>query len=198
LPDRGTGELSNAATDAGIAEILRRVAEIPRSATVLIDGPSGSGKTTLADRLLAAWPAPVPQLLRLDWMYPGWNGLLAASRSLVDDVLIPRASGIDGRWRRWDWNLHRPGEWSWLRADVGLVVEGCGALRRRPAGSEAVCVWIEADEAVRRERALARDAGGFDAHWEMWDAQWREYVRREHPARSADVRIDVAGSTVGG
>jgi uridine kinase len=59
---------------------LRPDAGERRPALVLVDGPSGSGKSTLADALVrdgdpAALLPPGAQLLRLDDVYPGWDGL---------------------------------------------------------------------------------------------------------------------------
>jgi hypothetical protein len=48
-----------------------------------------------------------------------------------------------------------------------------------------LALWVDADDAARKRRALARDDGGFDAHWNMWQAQFEEHVAREHPQRLA-------------
>ena len=43
---------------------------------VLIDGRSGAGKTSLARLLVARWPLTGRvQLVALDSLYPGWDGL---------------------------------------------------------------------------------------------------------------------------
>ena len=87
---------------------------------VLIDGPSGAGKSTLADRILDAWPSAAwpatrpatrPTLIRLDDIYPGWNGLAAASAHLTEHVLRPHRAGLPGAWRRYDWGTGAPAEW---------------------------------------------------------------------------------------
>lgn len=184
-------ESTDPTVERAVKQILNLLASQDTPRTVLIDGPSGSGKTTLSDRLTESWEGQRPQLLRLDWMYPGWHGLYAASVALADHVLLPRAAGRNGRWRRWNWRQGVPGNWSVVRADADLIVEGCGAFNRRSADVPATRVWIQASDEQRKTRALARDDGGFDEHWLMWDEQWRHYVRMEHPAELAEVHIDL-------
>ncbi|KZC93918.1 MULTISPECIES: AAA family ATPase [Clavibacter] len=170
-----------------------------RPALVLVDGPSGSGKSTLADALVrdgdpAAQLPPGAQLLRLDDVYPGWDGLERASRHLERHVLPEMRPGGRPRWRRWDWAADAPAEWHDLDPDRPLVVEGCGSLTRIAAALATHRIWVEADDDVRRARAIARDGEAFAAEWERWDAQWRDHIAREGPRALADVvvRTDAA------
>lgn len=158
---------------------------------VLIDGPSGAGKSTLADALIAAWPTDAaPQLVRLDDLYPGWGGLEAGSRMIAGELLAPlRRTGL-GRWRGWDWAAGRPAGRHEVRADRPVVIEGCGALSQASARHADLAIWLTADESVRKRRALERDRGAFDTHWEMWDAQFRRFVRAQHPLALADLVLD--------
>ena len=165
--------------------------DAPRAAIVLIDGPSGAGKSTLADRLLSNWPvAEVPQLVRMDGIYPGWTGLEAANRSVVTELLAPRSAGLPSGWRRWDWVRGRPAEWNSVDPTRPLILEGCGTLNRAAAPFGDVRVWITADDVERKRRALARDGGGFDEHWDQWDADFCAYLARENPIVSADLVLD--------
>ncbi len=50
-------------------------------------------------------------------------------------------------------------------------------------------IWVEADDAVRRARAIARDGDAFAREWERWDAQWRAHVDRDDPRALADVVV---------
>lgn len=156
--------------------------------TVLLDGPSGAGKSTLADALVEAWPGAVT-LVRMDNIYPGWGGLAAASAHVHDHLLSPRSLGAVSRWRRHDWESERPAEWHTVPAGRSLVLEGCGVLTRGNAPLATVRVWLDADDRVRKARALARDRGGFDAHWDEWDSQFVRFVVSESPAASADLRL---------
>lgn len=157
---------------------------------MLIDGPSGAGKSTFADAVVAAWPEPAPRLVRMDDLYPGWNGLEAASAEVADQLLEPLLTTGTGRWRRWDWASSEPAEWHEVVVGHPLIIEGCGCLTRRTAPLADLRIWLTAADDVRKRRALARDAGGFDAHWDGWQAQWELFVHRETPEALADVVID--------
>jgi hypothetical protein len=149
---------------------------------VLLDGGSGSGKSTLATALVSAWPGAV-SLVRLDDVYPGWDGLAAASEHVREHIL----SGECPRWRRWDWQAGRPGEWHAVDPALPLIVEGCGSLSRANRALATLGVWLELDEAERKRRALARDGDLFAPHWDRWAEQERRFAEREHPRQLADV-----------
>jgi uridine kinase len=93
------------------------------------------------------------------------------------------------RWRRWDWTADAPAEWHDLDPERPLVVEGCGSLTRAAARRATHRIWVEADDAVCRARAIARDGESFAVEWERWDAQWRAHVAREDPRGLADVVV---------
>ncbi len=161
-------------------------------ATVVIDGRSGAGKSTLADLVVSMWGRPGGvRLVRMDDVYPGWHGLAAATRMIADDVLLPRAAGVDGSWRAWDWGADRPAERRPLEAFGDLVVEGCGSLTAATAALADVSVWVDGDADARRERALLRDGDGFRPHWDGWAAQERAHIDAHRPATRAGVVVTV-------
>ena len=90
-----------------------------------VDGPSGAGKTQLAARLVGALGGP--PLLRMDDLYPGWDGLAAGVEALRRDVVAPLAEGRPARYRRWDWTTNAHAETQDLGTPPVLVVEGVGA-----------------------------------------------------------------------
>ena len=163
--------------DSDVARIVQAVAGQTRP-VILIDGGSGAGKTELARRLA---PALGAQLVSLDDMYPGWDGLEAASLAVQTEVL-----GKSG-WRRWDWSAEAPAEWNALDATHALVIEGCGSLSRGSRALATLGVWIELDEPTRKARALARDGDTYAPHWERWAQQERVFFARERPDRLADL-----------
>jgi uridine kinase len=172
--------------DEAVTRILAR-RSVPVE-TVLVDGPSGAGKSTLADALVSAWAGAV-SIVRMDEIYPGWGGLSAASRHVHDSLLEPRCRGAEARWRRHDWERGSPAEWHTVPGDRSLVLEGCGVLSRRNAPLATLRIWLDADDHVRKERALARDHGGFDAHWDDWQQQFTEFLTDEAPPEAADLHI---------
>lgn len=163
---------------------------------ILIDGPSGAGKSTVADRILDAWPSTAgptrvrPTLIRLDDIYPGWNGLAAASAHLTEHVLRPFRAGLPGAWRRYDWGADAPAEWHPVDQAVPLVVEGCGTLSAANTGLSDVRIWLTADDEERKQRALARDGEAFRSHWDQWQAEWQGFLVREEPGRWATIELD--------
>ena len=150
---------------------------------VLIDGRSGSGKTELATLLAEKLRA---QLVRLDDVYPGWDGLDAASEA-VPGILESHS------WRRWDWVTSRPAELRTLDQERPIVVEGVGALSRASKPLADYGLWVELDDAARKRRALARD-DYFAPYWERWAKQEQRFIARENPRALADAVVD--GSAV--
>jgi uridine kinase len=72
-----------------------------------------------------------------------------------------------------------------------VVVEGCGTLSRQNAPLADLRIWLTADDRLRKERALRRDHGGFDAHWDHWQEQFEDFLARETPVEQADAVLDV-------
>ena len=181
--------------DALLTPVLAAVRGLGRHpvgdrAVVLIDGPSGAGKSTLADAVIAAWPGPkTPTLVRLDDIYPGWGGLDAAITAVGGRLLTPRRAGLAAGWQRHDWLTDAPAEWHSVDPDAPLVIEGCGALARAHTGISDVRVWLDADDGIRKQRALARDNGVFEEHWDQWQRDWAAYQLRERPEQTATLRL---------
>ena len=152
-------------------------------AVVLIDGRSGSGKSTLADALVSAWPEA--QLVRLDDVYPGWDGLEAGSLRVAERMLAPSTP----RWLAWDWLTDTPGEWHELDANLPLIIEGSGTLSAANRALASFGIWVELDAATRKRRALARDGETYAPHWDRWAAQEQLFIAREQPKQRADLVV---------
>ncbi|WP_373682860.1 ATP-binding protein [Curtobacterium luteum] len=166
---------------AALAARARAVARPEARLVVLVDGRSGTGKTTLGGALAEQLGA---QLVHLDDLYPGWDGLRDAADAVVRDVL-----GAPSGYRRWDWEASEPAGWVSLHPDLPIVVEGCGALSRASAPMATLRVWLEADDDERRRRAIGRDGAVFEQEWERWAAQEIAFIAAEDPAALADVTV---------
>lgn len=168
-------------TPDALGVVRARVEVLRPPIVVLIDGGAGAGKTTLAQQLVARWPfAEDAQLVSLDDLYPGWNGL-AAGASAVSELIRT------GSYQSWDWTLDEPGPWRQLDPSRSMVIEGCGAITPSNAELADLTIWLELDATLRRQRALARDGEMFAGHWQEWAAQEEQHWLRDHPAEIADL-----------
>lgn len=159
---------------------------------VLIDGRAGAGKSTLARMVAANWPvAGRPQLIALDSLYPGWDGLDAGVERALHDILRPHARGLLSTWRRWDWELGTDAEASAVTPALGVILEGCGALNPATARLADVRVWVESPDASRKRRALERDGDGFRPHWDRWAAQEARHIKRDEPQALATLTVTI-------
>lgn len=153
---------------------------------VLIDGRSGSGKTSLARALVEDWPlSGRVQVVALDSIYPGWDGLDAGAEIARERILVPHARGVVGVWRRWDWDAGEPAEAHAVDPALPLIVEGVGILEARTEPLADVRVWMESPEPSRRRRALDRDGDAYRPHWRRWAEQEEQHITRNTPAQRA-------------
>jgi len=182
-----------AALEDGVTRIITAVRAVGApNPVVLIDGRSGAGKSTLARALIAAWPLPTPvQLLALDSIYPGWDGLDEGRERALAQVLLPHAEGRTGLWQRYDWDRGAYAETHAVDPALALIVEGAGLLTPSTARMADVRVWLESPAPSRRARALARDGESYRPHWERWAAQEDAHVAAHAPARCADIALRV-------
>ena len=179
-----------------VAEAARIAAELSgRTVFVGVDGRAGSGKSTLAAAIAAAVPGAVvvhaddfagPHVPEWDWP------------RFAAEVVEPLRAGRQARYQRWEWNRDEPAEWHEVADPAALIVEGCGTLSRRATPFARLAIWADADDVLRKRRALDRDGATFAAHWEQWQGEFERYVAREDPRRNATLRIDVTDWPLGG
>jgi len=153
---------------------------------VLIDGRSGAGKSSLARALVSRWPLRGRvQLVALDSIYPGWDGLDDGVELARELILTPHARGVVGVWQRWEWTTGEPAEAHAVDPSLPLIVEGAGLLTPATARLGDVRVWLESPAASRRQRALDRDGDSYRPHWDRWARQEQRHVERDDPMRLA-------------
>ncbi|MBP3978328.1 hypothetical protein [Microbacterium sp. BLY] len=188
-------------SDDAVAAALARAAELiaadiralsASNPVVLIDGGSGAGKTSLAARLAQGWPlAGRVQVIALDSLYPGWDGLDEGAERALEGILRPHGRGLLGAWRRWDWARGAEAETHAVDPALGVIVEGSGILRPSTARLADIRVWVESAETSRKARALARDGDTYRPHWDRWAAQERRHIDRDRPRGLATRVIEV-------
>jgi uridine kinase len=163
-----------------ISQDVREVAAA--NPVVLIDGGSGAGKSSLAARLVEHWPVTGHvQLVALDSIYPGWDGLDDGVERALEWILRPHGRGFHGTWRRWDWERQAEAESHAVDPALGMIVEGSGILRASTAGLADVRIWVDSAKPARKARALARDGDTYRPHWDRWAAQERRHTERDDP-----------------
>ncbi|MEV4667265.1 hypothetical protein [Microbacterium sp. LWO12-1.2] len=159
---------------------------------VLIDGRSGAGKSSLATRVAQQWPlVGRVQVIALDSLYPGWDGLDAGVAHVLDGVLRPHGRGYLGTWHRWDWEQGVQAESHAVDPALGVIIEGSGVLTPATAALADVRVWVEAADPVRKARALARDGESYRPHWDRWAAQELRHVERDQPRTHATRIVEI-------
>lgn len=153
---------------------------------VLIDGRSGAGKSSLAASLVAAWPLRGRvQLVALDSLYPGWDGLEDGVIAARGSILAPHARGMIGVWQRYDWQNDEYAEANAVDPALPLIVEGSGIITPVTARLADVRVWLEAPPTSRKHRALARDGDTYRPHWDRWAEQEEKHLQRDEPTSQA-------------
>lgn len=169
---------------------------------VLIDGRSGAGKTSLAASLIREFDdAAVPAaLVHVEDMYPGWDGLDAAIRTLSDELIPAWAHGRAAAWTPWDWSADAPAaERRSTEAAPVIVLEGVGASSASVlesvsrAGAQALTVWVSLDNEARKQRALARDGEAYAPHWDRWAAQEDAWLAGPNAPGAPDITVDGDG-----
>ena len=68
-----------------------------------------------------------------------------------------------------------------------LVLDGCGSGSRPLRPYLSALVWVEADAATRRARALARDGATYEPWWDVWADQERVLFAAEGTRAAADL-----------
>jgi uridine kinase len=157
---------------------------------ILIDGRAGSGKSTLAEALqnqLFKDGESLPRLIHMDDLYPGWNGLDEGADYLQRMILNKLERRETANWQEWNWSTNEREQWREFSGGTPLIVEGCGALNRRSAECSELRVWLEVDEATRKNRWLARE--GSDEYWGAWASQELDFYAREKSAELANIKI---------
>ncbi len=150
---------------------------------VLIDGRAGAGKTSLAAFLaheIQTRYSVAVQLIHMDDLTEGWKGLASASAQVARIIK-------QGTWQRYDWISGTLVEHHQIKPGLPLIIEGCGAISKASADLADFRIWVECDDDLRRERAIARDGALFEPHWETWADQEQQIIKTQSPKAHADL-----------
>jgi hypothetical protein len=131
------------------------------------------------------------QLVGLDSIYPGWDGLSEGVEAARAHILVPHGRGTVGVWERWDWGVSAPAEAHAVDPSLPLIVEGSGALTSATARLADVTVWLESPAASRKRRALDRDGDLYRPHWDRWAEQEERHLVRDDPRRHAALTFEI-------
>ena len=178
----------------GLLTSARRMVADPKGPRVIgIDGPSGAGKTTFADSLadeLLFKTGIRPQIIHMDDLYPGWNGLVEAVDLVATRVLEPLSRGEDARFERWDWLAGERAETVYVPVADWIILEGVGCGSRACRPHLAALAWLEAEREVWMARGIQRDGESFRPHWEQWELQEERLFTAEDTRNHATVIIE--------
>lgn len=160
--------------------------------SILIDGLSGSGKTTLAHELVVHLGELNPTLAHMEDLYLGWAGLDAGIARARLELLEPHGLALPATFQAYNWQTDQLGSDITISEKRMLILEGCGSFGAAISGDAYIRIWVSADDAVRKERALSRGAENYDAHWLTWDDQFARYVQHYQPEQLASLVVRAA------
>jgi uridine kinase len=171
---------------------LARPPKLGRTRLVCVDGPAGSGKTTFADRLVqeARGRGLTVELVHMDDVFEGWDGLADAGARVRDQVVGPLGRGRPGRYARYDWEHERLGDEVTVPVADLLVIEGVGSADPGYAQHTSALVWVWAPRELRLERGLARDGAALEDRWRTWMLDEEQLHLRDRTEERADVVVD--------
>jgi hypothetical protein len=176
-------------------QVLKRIEYGSLTPIILIDGRAASGKSTFATELqslLFKQGESLPRLIHMDDLYEGWNGLALGSDYLQRFILAPLASREIAYFQEWSWEEGKRIDWREFAGGTPLIIEGCGSISSRSAGHGFMRIWLQADEATRRSRWLARE--GTDEMFDLWAAQELNFYSSENSQQHIDIVVNTADS----
>lgn len=180
-----------------LQQLLARSLGAPRgfggATLICIDGPAGSGKTTLAAQLAPLLPA---QVIHMDDLYAGWEGIQEGVDLLERQILTPLAAGQPGKYPRYDWMARKYMERHHVPLADFLVVEGCASATRMVDRFDPLIIWVEASDDVRLARGLDRDGQDLRPQWLTFMEQERSIYEESETVDRAHIKIDGFGRIV--
>ncbi|ADK05373.1 TPA: uridine kinase family protein [Bacillus anthracis] len=166
-----------------------------------IDGCGGAGKSTLANKIKSNFSTVT--IVHMDDFYlPSakivndnpTNKSIGADfdwKRLLKEVLNPISNGLEGRYKRYDWEKDSLVGSHIVPAGGIVIIEGVYATRQELAGMYDLKIWVNCPRETRIKRGIARDG---EAARDMWENNWMVaegmYVESHKPHEFADFIID--------
>ncbi|HDR8183964.1 TPA: uridine kinase [Bacillus thuringiensis] len=188
----------------GVNNILEqiRVKSVKQSLLIIgVDGCGGAGKSTLANKIKSKFSTVT--IVHMDDFYlPSsqiinehpTNKSIGADfdwKRLLQEVLDPISNGIEGCYKRYDWETDSLAETHTVPAIGIVIIEGVYATRQELAEMYDLKIWVNCPRETRIKRGIARDGA---AARDMWENNWMVaedmYVESHKPHEFADFIID--------
>ncbi|EJV65142.1 MULTISPECIES: uridine kinase family protein [Bacillus] len=188
----------------GLNKILEqiRVKSVEQSLLIIgIDGCGGAGKSTLANKIKSKFSTVT--IVHMDDFYlPSsqiinehpMNKSIGADfdwKRLLQEVLDPISNGIEGCYKRYDWETDSLAETHTVPAIGIVIIEGVYAARQELAEMYDLKIWVNCPRETRIKRGIARDG---ETARDMWENNWMVaedmYVESHKPHEFADFIID--------
>ncbi len=178
-----------------VQDLINAVPALGSSSLILIgiDGCGGAGKSTLAKELAAELGNS--QVVHVDNFYKPKEDRVEVSEAtlvhinfefdrLKKQVLEPLEHGEVAKYKT------ASGKEVEVKSTGYVIVEGLGTLGTELKSHFNHKVWIEASEAVRRQRGIGRDGEDWANTWDNeYLPQDARYVREQAPHQEADIVI---------
>ncbi|KMP29740.1 MULTISPECIES: uridine kinase family protein [Bacillus] len=188
----------------GLNKILEqiRVKSVEQSLLIIgIDGCGGAGKSTLANKIKSKFSTVT--IVHMDDFYlPSaqivnehpTNKSVGADfdwKRLLQEVLDPISKGVEGCYKRYDWETDSLAETHNVPAIGIVIIEGVYATRQELAEMYDLKIWVNCPRETRIKRGIARDG---EIARDMWENNWMVaedmYVESHKPHEFADYIID--------
>lgn len=129
-----------------------------------IDGCGGAGKSTLANKIKSNFSTVT--IVHMDDFYlPSakivnehpTNKLIGADfdwKRLLQEVLDPISNGIEGCYKRYDWETDSLAESHTISANGIVIIEGVYATRQELAGIYDLKIWVNCPRETRIKEGL--------------------------------------------
>lgn len=188
----------------GLNNILERIQVKFAEQSLLIigiDGCGGAGKSTLANKIKNKFSTVT--IVHMDDFYlPSaqiinehpTNKSIGADfdwKRLLQEVLDPISKGVEGCYKRYDWETDSLEESHTVPTNGIVIIEGVYATRQELAEMYDLKIWVNCPRETRIKRGITRDG---EAARDMWENNWMiaedMYVESHKPHEFADFIID--------